>query len=87
MNSQTPHLALTDERFAALADLLRMRGGPAQEAARLVLVDAVGPADAARITGLSPASVSNAVARARAGLRLAQIATGAMPVGAVRPRG
>jgi len=56
---------MAPERFAAIARLIRMRGGAAQEAARLVLVDGMRPADAARATGLSPQGVCNAVARVR----------------------
>lgn len=56
---------LAPERFAAIARLIRMRRGPAEEAARLVLVDGLRPSEAARRVGLSPQSVSNAVARVR----------------------
>jgi predicted DNA-binding protein (UPF0251 family) len=56
---------MAPERFAAIARLIRMRGGAAQEAARLVLVEGMRPADAARATGLSPQGVCNAVARVR----------------------
>lgn len=64
------------EAFEALAALLQARNGPAKEAARLVLVDGVRPADAARQTGLSAASVSNALARFRRGLELALVVVG-----------
>jgi hypothetical protein len=56
---------MTPERFIAIARLISMRGGAAQEAARLVLVDGLRPADAARATSLSPNAVCNAVARVR----------------------
>jgi hypothetical protein len=56
---------MTPERFAALASLIRMRGGRAQDAARLVLVDSLRPIEAARQTGLSPQAVCNAVTRVR----------------------
>ena len=56
---------MTPQRFDALARLIRMRGGAAQNAARRVLVDGVRPADAARATGITPQSVCNAVARVR----------------------
>ncbi len=61
---------MTDKKFNALAQLLRLRTGPAREAARLVLVDGMTQADAARKLGVSPNTVTNAVARARAGLVL-----------------
>ena len=57
-------------QFNALAQLLRLRPGPAREAARLVLVDGMTQADAARKLDVSPNTVTNAVARARAGLVL-----------------
>jgi len=59
------------EAFEALATLLQARQGPAREAARLVLVEGRKPSEAARQTGLSPASVSNAVTRFRRGMELA----------------
>ena len=65
---------MTAEQFAALATLTQMRAGPAQDAARLVLVDGITQAEAARRTGLSPQGVHNAVTRARKAFALAQIA-------------
>lgn len=59
-------------QFAALAQLLRLRTGPAQDAARMVLVDGASQADAACATGLTQQAVHNAVKRARAGLALAK---------------
>jgi len=57
-------------QFAALAELLRLRGGPSEDAARLVMVEGVTPAEAARRTGASPQAVSNAVTRCRRGIEL-----------------
>lgn len=68
---------MTSDQFAALAELLRLRDGPAQEAARLVLVDGLKPADAARATKVTPQAAGQAVKRARAALKLAQTAAGA----------
>lgn len=42
---------MTAASFEALAQLLRLRQGPQREAARLVLVDGVRQADAARMAG------------------------------------
>ena len=67
------------ESFNALAQLLRLRPGPAKEAARLVLVDGCRPAAAARQTGCTPQSVSNTLARCRKGIELARLAAGAQP--------
>lgn len=67
---------MTPEQFAALAQLLRLRGGPAQEAARLVLVDGLRPSEAAERTGSALQNVSSAVSRMRRGLELARIAAG-----------
>ena len=64
------------ESFNALAQLLRLRHGPAKEAARLVLVDGCKPAVAARQTGCTPQSASNTLARCRKGLALAMVAVG-----------
>lgn len=65
---------MTAEQFAALAQLTRMRAGPAQDAARLVLVDSITQAEAGRRTGLSAQGVYNAVTRARKAMEQAQIA-------------
>ncbi|MDE1999123.1 MAG: hypothetical protein KGI52_09380 [Burkholderiales bacterium] len=64
---------MTPAQFTALAQLLRLRSGLAQDAARMVLVDGVSQADAARATGLTPQAVHNAVSRCRAGLALAMV--------------
>lgn len=68
---------MTNDQFLALAKLMRMASGPAQEAARLVLVDGLKPADAARATKVTPQAAGQAVKRARAALKLAQTAAGA----------
>lgn len=62
---------MTADQFRALCTLLRSPPGPAQEAARLVLVEQMRPSDAAALAGVSPASVSNAVTRFRRGQELA----------------
>lgn len=67
---------MTDTQFAALAALLRLRAGPAQVAARLVLVEGLRPAEAARQAGCSPQAVSNTLAACRRGIALAQAAVG-----------
>ena len=45
---------MTEEQFSALAELMRLRGGPGEDAARLVLVNGLKPTDAARKTGILP---------------------------------
>lgn len=67
---------MTGEQFDALAQLLRLRAGPASAAARLVLVDGLRPAQAAARAGCSPQSVSNALATCRRGIELARRAAG-----------
>lgn len=67
---------VTADEFTALAQLLRLRGGPAQECARMVLVDGLAVPDAARRAGLSANAAYNAVARAREGCALARAACG-----------
>lgn len=63
-------------QFEALAELLRMRGGASQEAARLVLVDGVAPAEAARRVGIQPQAVNNVLNSCHRGITLARIAAG-----------
>jgi DNA-directed RNA polymerase specialized sigma24 family protein len=65
---------MTAAAFAALARLLRLRPGGAQDAARLVLVEGMRPTDAAALSGVSPASASNTITRMRRGLELARTA-------------
>ena len=67
---------MTVQQFNALAQLLRLRQGPQREAARLVLVDGVRQADAARMAGCSASALSNTLRTCRAGLELARLATG-----------
>ena len=66
---------MTEDQFTALAELLRMRGGASQEAARLVLVEGLSTTEAARRVGTSPQGVSNVLASCRRGLDLARRAT------------
>lgn len=67
---------MTPDQFSALAELLHLRAGPAQEAARLVLVDGLRPSEAADKTGISRQSVSGALTRLRRGAALANAAAG-----------
>lgn len=66
---------MTENQFTALAELLRMRGGASQEAARLVLVEGLSTTEAARRVGTSPQGVSNVLASCRRGLELARRVT------------
>ena len=66
---------MTPDQFLALAQLLRLRAGLAQDAARMVLVYGASQADAARATGITPQAVHNAVSRCRAGMALAMVVT------------
>lgn len=61
---------MTDEQFKALAELLRLRAGPAQTAARLVLVGGLSVPDAARSAGIEYIAAHKAVKRAERGLTL-----------------
>jgi len=67
---------MTPDQFAALAELLSLRDGPAQECARLVLVEGVPQAEATERTGLSRQAASQVLKRVRAGLELANRAAG-----------
>ena len=65
---------MTAAQFDALAKLTRARNGAARAAAYMVLVDGHKPSAAAKLTGLSRASVSNALRRMRHALELARAA-------------
>lgn len=67
---------MTSAQFDALAQLLRLRAGPQQAAARLVLVDGLAPADAARLAGVSPSALGNTLRACSRGLTLARLACG-----------
>lgn len=67
---------MTADQFTALAELLRLRTGPAQDVARLVLVEGISVPEAARSAGLEYTAAHQAVKRAQRGLELAQRATG-----------
>ncbi|WP_045884683.1 hypothetical protein [Pseudomonas chlororaphis] len=63
---------IDSKQFDALADLIRLRVGASQDAARLVLVEGLAPGEAARRVGATPQAVSNVLASCRKGLKLAQ---------------
>ena len=67
---------MTNDQFDALAQLMRLRGGAAQEVARLVLVDGLSVSDASARTGLELRAAYYAVERAKQGLELARNAIG-----------
>ncbi len=67
---------MTEAQFTALAQLLRLRAGPAQEAVRLHLVQGLSVPDAARAAGLPYTHAWQACQRAKAGLELAKLAVG-----------
>ena len=66
MHGKYPSGPLRPEQFAALAE--GMHKGPAQEMARLVLVDGLAPEDARAQLGISRQAAHQALARAHAGL-------------------
>lgn len=74
---------MTPTQFVAVAKLIGLRSGPAQECARLVLVDGHRQVDAAAQTGLSAQGASNAVRRVRAAVELARLAVGQKKPGEV----
>ncbi len=69
---------MTETQFAALAQLLRLRTGPAREAASLHLVQGLSVPDAARAAGMDYRAATYAVKRAKEGLALAKAATGSV---------
>ena len=65
----------SEQQFEALAQLLRLRrNARTREALRMILVDGARVTDAARATGMSQPAVSNALARARRVLHMAELA-------------
>jgi hypothetical protein len=67
---------MTPTQFQALSKLLRLRSGPAEQVARLVLVDGLSVPVAARQVGLEYTAASQAVRRVKAGHALAVLAAG-----------
>ena len=68
---------MTSDQFAALAELLCLRGGrPAMEGVRLVLVEGLSITHAAERAGCSRQSVGNALKRCQRGLELARRVVG-----------
>lgn len=63
---------MTHDQFDALARLLRLRVGPQQDAARLVFVEKMKQADAARLLGISAPALSSTVRRCRLGFEAAK---------------
>ncbi|ENU1214758.1 hypothetical protein N0002_31395 [Pseudomonas aeruginosa] len=51
---------------------MRLRGGPGQDAARLVLVNGLKPTEAARQTGITPQAVNKTLSSCRRGIELAK---------------
>lgn len=73
VEAHMPQDHMTPQQYDALAELLRLQDSPSREAVRLVLVDGLKPAEAARQAGVSPQAVSNALRRCRNGMALAQV--------------
>lgn len=63
---------MTPAQFEALAQLLRLRAGPAQQAAALHLVDGLTIPDAARQVGMAYKDAYDAIKRINAGADLAR---------------
>lgn len=67
---------MTNEQFAALAELARLPSGPTREAARMVLVDGLRASDAAATAGCLPQSLSRTLRLCRRAHDLAKLLTG-----------
>lgn len=67
---------MTDDQFDALAQLMRLRTGTQQDAARLVLVGGMRQVDAARQLGISTAALGATMRSCRRGVALAGIICG-----------
>lgn len=71
----TPEQArMTPAQFSALAELMRLRPGPAQESVRLHLTGGLSVPDAAREAGCAYKLAWQAVQRALAALKLVRAA-------------
>jgi len=66
---------VTPTQFAALAELLRLRAGPAEAVARAVMIGGMSVSDAAKGHGVSYQAAYKAVGRVERGLELARTAT------------
>lgn len=69
-------MSVTSEQFTALAQLLRLRVGPAREAVRLHLVQGLSVPESARAAGVDYQLALKAVYRVKAGAELARSAAG-----------
>lgn len=67
---------MNETQFEALAELLRMREGASKTAAKLVLVECLPPAEAARKAGTTPQAVNSALRSCERGMLLARTASG-----------
>lgn len=65
---------MTEAQFQALAQLLRLRAGPAREAVRLHMVTGLSVPDSARAAGFDYQLTLKAVKRVKTGLALAEAA-------------
>lgn len=65
-------MKLTPSAFTALAELLRLRNGPASLAASMVFTEGVRPADAARAVGCMPQTLTHTLRAVRRGTALAE---------------
>ena len=68
---------MTPQQFQALAQLLKLRTGPAQALCHLVLVDGMAVPEATKAAGMTRQAAHQALKRARKGLELAKTAAGA----------
>ena len=71
---KSEQVRMAPAQFAALAELMRLRPGPAQESVRLHLVDGLSVPDAARESGCPYRHAWQAVQRALAAIELVRIA-------------
>lgn len=77
MKNDPDACGMTNDQFDALAQLMRLRTGTQQDAARLVLVGGMRQVDAARQLGISTAALGATMRACRRGVALAEIICGA----------
>ena len=79
MNRRANNALLTAEQFSAMAALMGQPASKSAAAARLVLVEGLSSAEAARRVGITTQGANQAVQRCRRVIELARVVTGSMP--------
>ena len=79
MNRRANNALLTTEQLSDMAALMGQPASKSAAAARLVLVEGLSSAEAARRVGITTQGANQAVQRCRRVIELARVVTGSMP--------